>query len=290
MINAREVRPRIGVIGGSGLYDLDMLEDVEVITVDTPYGSPSDSITLGVLGGTRLAFLPRHGQGHRLSPSEVPARANLYALCELGIRHVFAVSAVGGLAERYAPGTLVVPDQIVDRTKGLRPATFFGGGLVAHVSMADPFCRRLREHLVAAAKSAGHDDVIDGATYCCIEGPQFSTRAESHLYRSWGLDIIGMTAVPEAALAREAQLCYAGLALVTDYDCWHESEETVTADLVAQTMRRNIRAAREVLQEAVATLDAVNDCECRHALAGAVLTDPALVHPDRKGRTGPPSC
>ncbi|GID95738.1 S-methyl-5'-thioadenosine phosphorylase [Amorphoplanes digitatis] len=290
MINARGVRPRIGVIGGSGLYDLDMLDDVESIELDTPYGSPSGSITIGTLRGTRLAFLPRHGLGHRLSPSEVPARANIYALCELGVRRVFAISAVGGLAERYAPGTLVVPDQIVDRTKGLRPATFFGGGVVAHVSMADPFCQRQREHLIAAAKSAGHTDVIDGATYCCIEGPQFSTRAESHLYRSWGLDIIGMTAVPEAALAREAQLCYAGLALVTDYDCWHENEETVTADMVAQTMRRNVRAAREVLEEAVATLDPSGDCECRHALTGAVLTDPTLIAPDRPDSPGPPSC
>lgn len=240
--------------------------------VKTPYGPPSSDITLGTLHGRRVAFLARHGAGHRLTPTEVPSRANVYALRRLGVRHVLAVSAVGSLVDGYAPGRLVVPDQIVDRTKGVRPATFFGDGLVAHVSMAAPFCPRLRADLLAAAKSSGHDDAIDGATYCCIEGPQFSTRAESHLYRSWGLHIIGMTAVPEAALAREAQLCYAGLALVTDYDCWHESEEPVTADMVAQTMRSNVIAAREVLADVVTRIDDAADCGCRHAVDGAVLT------------------
>jgi 5'-methylthioadenosine phosphorylase len=269
--------PAIGVIGGSGLYDLDLLEDTEVLEPSTPYGPPSGPITVGTIRGRRVAFLPRHGVGHRLTPTEVPSRANIFALRDLGVRSVLAVSAVGSLAEQYAPGDLVVPDQLVDRTRGKRPATFFGDGVVAHVAMADPFCARLRGDLLGAAKTAGHDGVIDGAAYCCIEGPQFSTRAESRLYRAWGLDIIGMTAVPEAALAREAQLCYASLALVTDYDCWHESEEDVTADLVAETMRRNVAAARQVLQAAVPAIADGADCPCRSSLAGAILTDPGLI-------------
>ncbi|AGL15334.1 S-methyl-5'-thioadenosine phosphorylase [Actinoplanes sp. N902-109] len=287
MVATVDRTPRIGVIGGSGLYDLELLEQVETIAVRTPYGQPSGDITVGNLLGVRIAFLPRHGTGHRLSPSEVPARANIHALRELGVRQIIAISAVGSLTERFAPGTLVVPDQLVDRTKGVRPATFFGGGAVAHVSMADPFCERLRADLGTAGKTAGYD-LADGATYCCIEGPQFSTRAESHLYRSWGLDIIGMTAVPEAALAREAQLCYAGLALVTDYDCWHESEEAVTAGMVAETMRANVRAAREVLKEAVTTIDRTADCTCHHALTGAVLTDPAIIDAATRERCGLP--
>jgi 5'-methylthioadenosine phosphorylase len=272
----------IGVIGGSGMYDLDSLDDIETADVKTPYGSPSGPVTIGTLAGRRVAFVARHGIGHRLLPSEVPYRANIAALRQLGVRQIYAVSAVGSLSERLAPGTLVVPDQIVDRTRGGRPGTFFGGGVVGHVPMADPYCARLRHDLLAA----GRDATVDGATYCCIEGPQFSTRAESRLYRTWGLDIIGMTAVPEAALAREAGLCYASLAMVTDYDCWHETEESVTADLVARTMRKNVEATRGVLATAIEQTDTTADCSCHHALDGAVVTDPALISPDDRARLG----
>jgi 5'-methylthioadenosine phosphorylase len=272
----------IGVIGGSGMYDLDSLDDIETADVKTPYGSPSGPVTIGTLAGRRVAFVARHGIGHRLLPSEVPYRANIAALRQLGVRQIYAVSAVGSLSERLAPGTLVVPDQIVDRTRGARPGTFFGGGVVGHVPMADPYCTRLRHDLLAA----GRDATVDGATYCCIEGPQFSTRAESRLYRTWGLDIIGMTAVPEAALAREAGLCYASLAMVTDYDCWHETEESVTADLVARTMRKNVEATRGVLATAIEQTDTTADCSCHHALDGAVVTDPALISPDDRARLG----
>jgi 5'-methylthioadenosine phosphorylase len=273
---------RIGVIGGSGMYDLDSLDDAGTVDVTTPYGPPSGPITVGTLAGRPVAFVARHGAGHRLLPGEVPYRANLAALRRLGVRQVLAVSAVGSLTERLAPGTLVVPDQIVDRTRGTRPGTFFGDGVVGHVPMADPYCNRLRRTLLAA----GRDGVAAGATYCCIEGPQFSTRAESLLYRAWGLDVIGMTAVPEAALAREAGLCYAALAMVTDYDCWHESAESVTADLVARTMRKNVETTREVLAAAIGLTGTGAGCACRDALAGAVVTDPELIPADARVRLG----
>ncbi|WP_305787021.1 S-methyl-5'-thioadenosine phosphorylase [Symbioplanes lichenis] len=263
----------IGVIGGSGLDDLDTLADVRTVEITTEYGTPSAPVSVGTLAGREVAFLTRHGRGHRLLPAEVPYRANIAALRELGVRQILAVSAVGSLTERLAPGTLVVPDQIVDRTRGARAGTFFGGGVVGHVPMAEPYCGRLRKVLL----TAGPDGTVDGATYCCIEGPQFSTRAESRLYRSWGLDVIGMTAVPEAALAREAGLCYAALALVTDYDCWHESAESVTADLVAQTVRANVTAARTVLAEAIAQADPGDGCACRRSPEGAIISDPAAA-------------
>jgi 5'-methylthioadenosine phosphorylase len=269
----------IAIIGGSGLYHLGLIDEPRSVQVTTPFGPPSDDIVVGTVAGRRVAFLPRHGRGHRLTPSEIPTRANMYALRVLGVRQVVAVSAVGSLAERYAPGHLVLPDQVVDRTKGIRPASFFGGGLVAHVPLADPICPRLRGRIRDAAR--GVDGVVhDRATYCCIEGPQFSTRAESHLYRAWGMDIIGMTAVPEVGLAREAQLCYALIALVTDYDCWHVSEEPVTADMVAQVMARNTALAGEVLRRALAVMDDDADCACQHALDAAVLTAPDAVPAD----------
>lgn len=276
----------IGVIGGSGLYGLGALADPRAVLPPTPFGEPSGPVMVGTLHGRRVAFLPRHGEGHRLTPSEIPNRANLYALRSLGVRQVIAVSAVGSLAEKYAPGDLVVPDQLVDRTKGLRPASFFGEGIVVHVSMADPFCPVLRQNLLDGARPVRRAVVHDGATYCCMEGPQFSTRAESMLYRSWGMGIIGMTAVPEAALAREAGLCYATLALVTDYDCWHDEEESVSADMVAETMRRNVETAGEVLRHVMATIDTEADCHCRHALDGAVLTPAAAVPPAVRERLG----
>ena len=273
----------VGIVGGSGLYALDLLDTPRRIAVPTPFGEPSDDIVVGTLGGRQVAFLPRHGAGHRLSPSEIPVRANMYALRGLGVRHVIGVSAVGSLSAKYAPGDLVVPDQTVDRTKGLRPASFFGSGLVAHVPMADPFCPRLRGQVVSAARSV-EAVVHDGGTYCCIEGPQFSTRAESELYRSWGMDVIGMTAVPEVGLAREAELCYVGLALVTDYDCWFDSQETVSASLVAETMSRNVELAGRLLAQLMTALDPVADCACQHALDSAALTAPHAVSPDTRER------
>lgn len=278
----------IGIIGGSGLYQLEGLDDVEVRRLTTPFGEPSGAVVVGTLAGTRVAFLPRHGEGHRLAPSEVPSRANLYALRSLGVTQVVGVSAVGSLAEKYAPGDLVIPDQLVDRTKGLRPCSFFGSGMVAHVSMADPFCHRLRRSLLQAATDAGVTaSVHETATYLCIEGPQFSSRAESELYRSWGMGVIGMTALPEAALAREAALCYALLTLVTDYDCWHGEETAVSADLVAETLRRNVATAGAVLWQAVATVEPEPGCTCRDALDTAVLTHVDAVAPAVRAKLGP---
>lgn len=277
----------VGIIGGSGLYDLGLLADPTPVPVATPFGSPSGPLVIGTLGPRRVAFLPRHGDGHTLTPTEIPVRANLYALRSVGVRRVLGISAVGSLSEKFAPGDLVVPDQLVDRTKGQRPASFFGDGLVAHVSLADPFCVRLREGLLAAARTVEGAVVHDGATYCCIEGPQFSTRAESELYRSWGMGLVGMTAVPEAGLAREAELCYAGLALVTDYDCWHVSEGPVTADRVAEIMRHNVELAGRVLAAAMDVIDPEADCSCHHALDAAVLTAPGRLTPAVRGRLGP---
>ncbi|AEW96526.1 MULTISPECIES: S-methyl-5'-thioadenosine phosphorylase [Streptomycetaceae] len=262
----------LGIIGGSGLYEFPGLTDPEEFPVETPYGPPSAPPVVGTVGGRRVAFLARHGTGHRIPPSRIPVRANLYALKALGVTEVVSVSAVGSLREEYAPGHLVVPDQIVDRTRGGRPATFFSSGVVVHVSLADPYCPRLRAALTDAARAA-HPTVHPAGTYLCMEGPQFSTRAESQLYRAWGMDVIGMTAQPEAKLAREAELCYAGLSLVTDYDCWHTGHDSVDARTVAEVMAANVIAARAVLS-GLAHATAPADCACHHALDGAVLTDP----------------
>jgi 5'-methylthioadenosine phosphorylase len=275
----------IGIIGGSGLYRLEMFEGARTVEVSTPFGRPSGPVTVGEVGGRRVAFLPRHGVGHHIDPSHLPSQANIYALRSLGVREVVAVSAVGSLAEKLVPGDLVVPDQIVDRTRGGRPASFFGDGIVVHVGLADPFCDRLRG-LVLTAGRLGDATVHDSATYLCMEGPQFSTRAASELHRSWGLGIVGMTAMPEAALAREAEVCYASLALVTDYDCWYEGHESVTADLVADVMRRNVAAAGEVLARLVPQLDGGAGCPCQHALDGAVMTDPAVITAEVRARVG----
>ncbi len=276
---------RIAIIGGSGLYNMPDLTDTETREIDTPFGAPSAPITLGTLGGRRVAFLPRHGIGHRLTPTLVPTRANMYALKSLGVRAVIAVSAVGSLREQIAPLHLVVPDQIVDRTTS-RARTFFDQpGLVGHVSIAEPFCDPLRSLLIAAAREAGAT-VHAGGTYICIEGPRFSTKAESRLYRSWGLDIIGMTAMPEAHLAREAELCYAVLALATDYDVWHESEEGVSVELVVQNMHKNVATAQEVIRRVVPRIAEGGDDACSTALAGALMTDPAHIPPDVRARLG----
>lgn len=275
----------IGIIGGSGLYDMAGLEDREELRLTTPYGDPSDGIVVGTLAGRRIAFLARHGRGHRLTPSEVPSRANIYALKALGVNRVIGVSAVGSLREELAPGHFVVPDQIIDRTKGIRPASFFGDGLVVHVPFAHPYCDDLRVHVLDAARKGSSTTVHDGGTYCCMEGPQFSTRAESELYRSWGLHLIGMTVLPEAKLAREAELCYATLALVTDYDCWHPDHDSVTAAMVIETLQRNALAAQATIAALIAALPRERGCGCASALAHAIMTSPDMVPPATRERT-----
>lgn len=287
----------IGVIGGSGLYSLELLGDCDQTTVVTPFGKPSGPVVVGTLAGRRVAFLARHGEGHQLSPSEVPYRANIYALRSVGARQILAVSAVGSLAQEYAPGDLVVPDQLLDRTRGIRERSFFGNGAVAHVAFAEPFCGRVRTELLRAAAllTSGTDQPVargscgrvhDGGTYCCIEGPLFSTRAESELYRRWGLDIIGMTAVPEAALAREAEVCYATLALVTDYDCWHDGHADVSAEMVADVMHHNVVLAQSVIAEVVTSLRDQPECACHHALDTALLTSLTSMSPAVRERLG----
>lgn len=259
----------LGVIGGTGLYDLPDLTDKEQVTVDTPWGPPSSGIVLGRLHGARVAFLARHGIGHRFNPSEVPYRANIAALKKLGVTRLLAVNAVGSLNIAMPPRSAVVPDQIIDRTVGQRPRTFFEGGVVAHVGMADPFCSKLRTGILHHAR-ATHDLVEDGGTYICIEGPQFSTRAESNLYRQFGADIIGMTAMPEARLAREAGLCYGSLAMVTDFDVWHEEEDDVTLETIQRVLADNVETARNVVRGLAA--DPHGDCDCASGTANAVMT------------------
>ncbi|HEX6203023.1 MAG TPA: S-methyl-5'-thioadenosine phosphorylase [Thermoanaerobaculia bacterium] len=271
----------IGVIGGSGLYRMAAVEVEEERRVETPFGEPSDAYVIGRLEGKRVAFLPRHGRGHRLLPSEIPFRANLYGFKVLGVERILSISAVGSMKEGYAPGQVVVPDQFVDRTRH-RADTFFGDGLVAHVSFADPVCPTLAAALGDAARAAG-GTVHRGGTYLCMEGPQFSTRAESHLYRSWGVDVIGMTNLQEAKLAREAEICYATLAMVTDYDCWHEGEEAVSVEAVLAVLAANAVLGEETVRRAVAALPerrAAGEeagCACGTALTYALLTDRAAV-------------
>jgi 5'-methylthioadenosine phosphorylase len=269
------VEARIGVIGGSGLYQIEGLSDIKQVKLTTPFGEPSDIITIGTLQNVRVAFLPRHGQGHRISPSELPARANIYALKSLGVEHIISVSAVGSLEETIHPLDLVIPDQLIDRTKS-RVNTFFGQGLVAHVGFADPFCPTLARILNETAKTA-EANVHDGGTCVVIEGPAFSTRAESFLYRSWGANIVGMTALPEAKLAREAEICYATLAFVTDYDCWHHSEETVTVEMVIANLQKSAQIAKNIVKKAVAQIPERRQCQCATALKDAIITSPAHI-------------
>ncbi|MEM7052434.1 MAG: S-methyl-5'-thioadenosine phosphorylase [Acidobacteriota bacterium] len=268
---------RIGVIGGSGLYAMDGLEDLTERRLATPFGDPSDCYMLGHLDGVPVAFLPRHGRGHRLLPTEVNYRANIFGFKLLGVDWLISVSAVGSLREAYAPGHVVVPDQFFDRTRH-RADTFFGEGLVAHVSLADPVSAALQGVLAAAAEEAGAT-VHRGGTYVCMEGPQFSTRAESHTYRQWGMDIIGMTNLQEARLAREAELSYATLAMVTDYDCWHESEEAVEVEAVLAVLRQNAVLGQETVRRAVAALSAPGapSPDCSSALEFALVSDPSGV-------------
>jgi 5'-methylthioadenosine phosphorylase len=278
----------IGVIGGSGLYDIPGLEGTEWVRVETPFGDPSDQYLVGSLREgdrrVRLIFLPRHGRGHRFSPSEINYRANIYGMKRLGAQALVSFSAVGSMREEIAPGDLVIVDQFFDRTKG-RPFTFFDGGVVAHVGFADPVCPALAGVLYDSAKAVGAT-VHRGGTYVVMEGPAFSTRAESRIYRSWGVDVIGMTNLPEAKLAREAELCYATVALATDYDCWHESEEDVSVEAVLKIMQKNVATAREVLRAAVFRVPAERGCGCGHALAHAIMTDRAAIPGAARARLG----
>ena len=273
----RTARAEIGIIGGSGLYDIDGLHQVKRVTVSTPFGSPSSPVVLGELDGVRVAFLSRHGQGHRFSPSEINYRANMYALKAIGVRRVVSVSAVGSMKESMKPGEVVLPDQFIDLTKR-RSSTFFEGGVVAHVAFADPVCASLAASLLGAGRSVGAV-VHQGGTYLFMEGPQFSTKAESQLYRQWGVSVIGMTNLPEAKLAREAELCYATVALVTDYDCWHHTEEPVTVEAILATLCRNVAMAKRLLRAAVKSAASVTVCPCHQALQHAIVTAPEAIPP-----------
>jgi 5'-methylthioadenosine phosphorylase len=275
---------KLGVIGGSGLYHLPELEIRERRRVPTPYGDPSDQITIGALNGVEAAFLPRHGASHGHTPTELPYQANIYALKSIGVTHLLTVSAVGSLNARLPPLTVVLPDQIIDRTT-LRPRTFFGDGAVAHVGLAHPYCDVFRNAIRNAAVGAGVQ-VADGGTYLCIEGPQFSTKAESNLYRQWGADIIGMTAMPEARLAREAELCYATLAMVTDFDVWHESEEHVTVELVTANLQKNADVARQLVRAIAAAGLPNRSCPCQSALENAIVTPPERIPAGTRQRLG----
>ena len=273
----------IGVIGGSGFYALEELRDAERLEVETPFGAPSGPIVAGTLEGRRVAFIARHGEGHRLLPSEVPARANIHALKQLGAERVISLSAVGSLREEIEPLHAVTPDQIIDRTNGQRALSFFGEGMVAHIGLADPFCADLAAALADAAEASGVTTHRGGALVV-TEGPAFSTRAESRLYRDWGGTIIGMTALPEAKLAREAELCYAALCFVTDYDVWRDSQEDVSADMVLENLSRNAARGRQALMRTVAGLAERGDCGCADALASALVTPPQLVPVETRRR------
>ncbi|HEV8588655.1 MAG TPA: S-methyl-5'-thioadenosine phosphorylase [Pyrinomonadaceae bacterium] len=268
---------KIGIMGGSGLYQMPELTDVEEIEVQTPFGNPSDKFILGTLEGERVAFLPRHGVGHRFTPTEVPFRANIYAMKLLGVEQILSASAVGSLQEKYAPLDMVIPDQFFDRTRGrVRESTFFGEGIVAHIAFAHPVCASLGDALEASCKET-NVNVHRGGRYICMEGPAFSTFAESNVYRSWGMDIIGMTNLQEAKLAREAEICYATLALVTDYDCWHPGHDAVTVETVIEYLSQNVRNAQLIIKGAVKTLSGQpRDCKCGSALKNAIFTAPDL--------------
>jgi 5'-methylthioadenosine phosphorylase len=275
---------KLGVIGGSGVYDMETLTDIEQVKPQTPFGEPSDAIVVGMLSGQRVAFLPRHGHGHRISPTELNSRANVFALKSLGVERIISISACGSLREDYAPRHIVIPDQLFDRTRE-RPLSFFGGGLVVHISFAEPFCPDLSQVLYKAATAAGAT-VHKGGAFVTIEGPRFSTKAESNVFRQWGMDIIGMTAVPEAQLAREAEICYATMAHVTDYDVWHETEETVTVEAVVKNLLANAEVAKQAIQNLVPMLPEKRTCACQHALREAIITNPDAIPEQAKKDLG----
>jgi 5'-methylthioadenosine phosphorylase len=266
---------KIGIIGGSGLYDFVELKNREEIAVNTPFGAPSDNFVIGDLKGKRVAFLARHGRGHKISPSELNFRANIYAMKSLGVDRILSASAVGSLREELAPLDIVLPDQFVDRTRG-RISSFFGDGLVAHIAFADPVCPDLLNRTHQAGTKAG---IVTrkGGTYVCMEGPAFSTRAESNLYRSWGMDIVGMTNLQEAKLAREAEICYVTIALVTDYDCWHETHDSVSVEMIVNNLRQNSRNAQALILKTVEELDEQRNCSCGNALQYALITDKNVI-------------
>ena len=276
---------RIGIIGGSGLYDMDALADREEVALSTPFGEPSAPFVVGTLKGQRVAFLARHGVGHRLLPSELNFRANIFGLKMLGVEWILSASAVGSLQERYRPLDIVVPDQFLDRTRG-RISTFFGRGLVAHIPFARPLCDTLSGIAYDVATAVGAT-VHRGGVYVCIEGPQFSTLAESRLYRSWQFDVIGMTNLQEAKLAREAEICYATLALVTDYDCWHPEHDHVTVEMIVQNLLRNAKTARKVITDVVGRLPVARSCGCSTALASAIITRPDAISEQTKAELAP---
>lgn len=266
---------KLGVIGGSGLYDMAELENVEMVEVRTPFGDPSDAFLTGRLEGREMVFLPRHGRGHRIAPSMLNYRANIFGMKQMGVEWLIAISAVGSMKEEISPGDVMIPDQFFDLTRS-RVGTFFGGGIAVHVSMADPVCPDLSALLAKCAVATGAT-VHEGGTYLCIEGPQFSTRAESNVYRSWGVSVIGMTNMPEAKLAKEAELCYATLALVTDYDCWHQAEADVTVEAIVALLRQNAALAQHVIRDVALHLPAERECPCKDALKDAIITSREVI-------------
>lgn len=271
----------LGVIGGSGLYDLPGLTNVQEHAIATPFGMPSDPIITGSLNGRPIAFLPRHGKGHRFTPSEVNYRANIFALKSLGVTHILSVSAVGSLQEQYAPGTVVIPNQILDKTTYMRERTFFGKGVVGHVSLADPYCPQMQKVVLAACRSEGVN-VYHEATYVCVEGPRFSSRAESHSFRNEGCGIIGMTAMPEASLAREAEIPYCTLAFVTDYDCWKEHEEAVSVDAVLAVLKKNVDASKRIVRNVLEGLPESSENPIFSAAQFALMTSPEVIPAETK--------
>ncbi|MFC1969978.1 S-methyl-5'-thioadenosine phosphorylase [Chloroflexota bacterium] len=272
-------KAKVGIIGGSGLYKMEGMTEVEEVKLSTPFGVPSDAVILGNLEGVEVAFLPRHGEGHRISPSEIPAKANIYALKSLGVERIISVSAVGSLRAEIEPLDVVIPDQLIDRTRG-RSSTFFTDGIVGHVSLAEPFCPVLSQALFEASTKVGAK-LHNGGIYLVMEGPQFSTKAESQLYRSWGADIISMTALPEAKLAREAEICYATLAFVTDYDCWHETCGSVTTEMILSTLQKGIDTVRRILKLLLPSIPQKRDCACANALKCAIATETKYI-PEKK--------
>ena len=271
---------RVGIIGGSGLCKMEAMMDVQRVKLNTPFGEPSGAIILGNLEGVKVAFLPRHGEGHRIGPRELPAKANIYALKYLGVERIISVSAVGSLKEEIEPLDIVIPDQLIDHTRG-RSTTFFTNGIVAHVVFAEPFCPLLSQILFEASKKVGAK-VRKGGTYLVIEGPQFSTKAESQLYRSWNADVIGMTALPEAKLAREAEICYTTLAFVTDYDCWHPSYEWVTTEMILANIHKSIDMVTRILKLLLSSVSQMRDCACASALKDAIATETKYIAKEKR--------
>jgi 5'-methylthioadenosine phosphorylase len=274
------VQAKIGIIGGTGLYQINGMTDIKDIHLDTPFGDTSDNIIVGNLNGIGIAFLPRHGRGHRIIPSEIPNRANIFALKSLGVEQIIGINSCGSFKEELKPGELLIPDQVIDRTRG-RISTFFGHGIVAHVSMADPFCPELSRLVYECAVEAGAE-VHNKGTYISMEGPAFSTRAESKLYKAWGADVIGMTIFPEAKLAREAEICYASICCITDYDSWREKEAGVSADVIMGYMKKNIDMAKKIVKLAVTKLPDTRKCECSTALKSAIITAPSVLTLEQK--------